>query len=98
MGLEEEEMGSNYVHVKICFNPIEFEDFQSFQNIFMSMLFKFKSIWTKLDFTILGLKKIWDQKFWWKTLFSSMMFVLMENLKIARNEKNHHENPICDII
>jgi hypothetical protein len=44
MGLEEEEMGSNYVHVKICFNPIEFEDFQSFQNIFMSMLFKFKSI------------------------------------------------------
>jgi hypothetical protein len=25
MGLEEGEMGSNYVHVKICFNPIEFD-------------------------------------------------------------------------
>jgi hypothetical protein len=50
-------MGSNYVHVKICFNPIEFENFQSFQNILISMLFNCKSIYTKLDFTILGLKK-----------------------------------------
>ncbi len=51
-------MGSNYAHVKICFNPIEFENFQSFQNILISTLFKCKSLSTKLDSTILGLKKL----------------------------------------
>jgi hypothetical protein len=32
------------------------------------------------------------------TFLSSMMFVLMETLEIARNKKRHHANPKCDIM